>query len=335
MIHRRLLMTATVSLLLAACASQRSQHAVAPAPPLPDMAAIDRFVDGIRVRNHVPGLALAIIDGAHIKAMRTYGKRDLDPPRPLHRDTIMYGASLTKFVFASYMMQLVDEGRLDLDRPVGDYFPRPLTDYPEWSDLSDDPRWRKLTLRMLLDHSSGWANFRFFPPGGGYHPDAKLKFYYEPGTRYGYSGEGYILAQRILETGLGIEPGADMRRRLFQPLGMLHTSMTWQPRFASDFAAGYDQEGNRRGHELQDNVRAAGSMDTTLADYARFVSAWLRGKVVSASARQEMLQCADPGHFNAQVPAAGSGHRSCATPGLAWLRASASCAGAVPGAWPS
>lgn len=290
MIRIRYLLAVLTALMLPACAMQPARHLPAPAPALPDTASIDRFVDAVRVQNHAPGLALAIIDHGRISAIRTYGNRALDPQRPLHPDTVMYGASLTKFVFATYVMQLAGEGKLDLDRPVGEYFPKPLTDYPEWRDLAGDPRWHDLTLRRILDHSTGWANYRFFPPEGGYRPHARLKFYYDPGSRYGYSGEGYILAQRVLELGLGIEPGAAMQKRLFTPLGMTRTSMTWQPRFASDFAIGYDTSGKRRGHDMQDNVRAAGSMDTTISDYARFVSAWLRGALISRAAREEMLR---------------------------------------------
>jgi CubicO group peptidase (beta-lactamase class C family) len=258
---------------------------------LPDVAAIDRYVDALRDQLRVPGLALAIIDQGEVKAIRIYGNRKLEPPAPLNNDTVMYGASLTKFVFATYVMKLVDQGLLDLDKPVGEYFPKPLPEYEEWSDLAGDPRWRKLTLPNLLDHTSGWANYRFFPfpPERGYVPDAKLKFYYDPGQRYGYSGEGYILAQRVIEVGLKRDLTEDMKRLVFAPLGMKRTSMSWQDEFEPNFDTGYGVDGRNMDHDRQDNARAAGSMDTTIRDFAEFVAAYMRGDLISARARKEML----------------------------------------------
>lgn len=280
---------------LAACAREAHSPTRTPAiaPSLPDQAAIDRYVDGLRRQHAVPGLALAIVDHGRVTAVRTYGQRRLDPATPLDRDTVMYGASLTKFVFATYVMKLVDQGLLDLDTPVADYFPKPLPEYEEWADLKGDPRWRRLTLRMLLDHTSGWANFRFFPypaPPSGIDRDGKLKFYYDPGTRYGYSGEGYILAQRVVEQALHRDLAKDMQRQVFGPLGMTRTSMIWRNDFAPNYAVGYRADGSKVGHNMQDNARAAGSMDTTIADYARFVAAYMRGDLLSASSRAEMLR---------------------------------------------
>ena len=77
----------------------------------------------------------------------------------------MYGASLTKAVFAYTVMQLVEEGRIDLDRPIADYLPKPLPEYGNldaygnWGDLAGDERWRRITPRILLTHSAGFANF--------------------------------------------------------------------------------------------------------------------------------------------------------------------------------
>ena len=88
----------------------------------------------------------------------------------------MYGASLTKAVFAYTVLQLVDEGRIGLDVPIDRYLDKPLPDYTEaavedkyarWSDLAGDERWRKLTPRILLTHSAGFANFGFLEPDGG------------------------------------------------------------------------------------------------------------------------------------------------------------------------
>lgn len=86
---------------------------------------------------------------------------------PLTVDEVMYGASLTKAVVGYHLMQLVDAGRFDLDRPLAEYLAKPLPDYgdvegyADWSPLADDPRWRTVTGRHALTHSVGFSNFGF------------------------------------------------------------------------------------------------------------------------------------------------------------------------------
>jgi CubicO group peptidase (beta-lactamase class C family) len=133
-----------------------------------------------------------------------------------------YGASLTKAAFAYMVMQLVDEGRLELDAPIARYLPKPLPQYPKYADLASDARWERLTPRMLLSHTSGFPNFRFL------NPDGKLDFKFDPGTRYAYSGEGINLLQFVLEAGLGLKVGQEMQRRVFDRFDMKRTSMVWR-----------------------------------------------------------------------------------------------------------
>ena len=262
------------------------------APAIPDSADIDAEARRLMEAHNLPGLALAVVDKGEVVFMETYGARILDPLLPLEADTVMYGASLTKFVFANFLMQQVEQRKLDLDVPLATYFPKPLPDYEEWADLADQPQWQDLTLQHVLMHTTGWANYRFFPPetNYAYTPGAKLRFFYEPGERYGYSGEAFILAQRVLEEYLGMDVAKEMDNALFEPLGMSRTSMIWQEAFADNFARGYDVDGNNLGHNLQDNARAAGSMDTTLQDYTAFVTAFLAGDVVSPETRDAMLE---------------------------------------------
>jgi CubicO group peptidase (beta-lactamase class C family) len=180
----------------------------------------------------------------------------------------MYGASLTKFVFAYVVMQLVDEGKLDLDRSIGAYLPMPLPEYPFYRALTGDDRWRALTPRNLLSHTSGPANFAFL------EPDEKMRLHFEPGSRYAYSGEGIILLQFVLETGFG----------------MTRTSMTWRADFAANLADGYRSDGAFEAHDKRSRPRAAGSMDTTIADFARFLAGFARGDGLSARSRAEMIR---------------------------------------------
>lgn len=251
--------------------------------------ALDAHVRRAMAATGAKGLAVAIVNDGKVTHVNSWGVRNRAGD-PLRTDTIMYGASLTKTAFAYTVMQLAEEGVIGLDTSIAEYLDRPLPDYPDeekygpWSNLKGDERWRKLTPRMLLTHSSGFANFAFL------EPDGRLRFHFEPGTRYAYSGEGLILLQFVLERGLGLDVGAEMQRRVFDRFGMPNTSMIWRPDFARNLADGWDEQGRIEPHDERSKVRAAGSMDTTIADFARFAAAFIRGDGISRASRADMLR---------------------------------------------
>lgn len=246
--------------------------------------AIDATVRNLMATEQVPGLGVALIRDGRVTFVKAYGLRNVERKLPLTAETVMYGASLTKATFAYFVMQLVDEGRLDLDKPIASYLPEPLPEYRRYRDLAGDERWRKLTMRILLSHTTGFANFRFI------EPDRKLRFHRAPGERYGYSGEGLLLAQFVLETGLKLDVGAEMQRRIFDAFGMKRSAMTWREDFAANFAEGYTQDLNLEPHRRWDEVGAAGSLDTTLNDWSKFLAVVVRGEGLSAKSKAEMIR---------------------------------------------
>ncbi|MEW6761438.1 MAG: serine hydrolase domain-containing protein [Pseudomonadota bacterium] len=264
--------------LLSACAA---------APPAARIVP-DEEVRRLMASEGVEGLALAVIDQGQVSSVRTWGRRNVEKNLPLQPHTIMYGASLTKPAFAYMLMQLVDEGKLDLDAPLATLLPQPLPAYDkkpyDFSDLAGDERWRKLTPRILLTHSSGFANFRWV------EPDKKLRFHFDPGARYGYSAEGMTILQLIVERGLGLETEQEMQRRVFQRFGMKNTSMLWRADFANNLADGYTVEGKMIPHDDRSRPSAAGSMDTTIEDQARLWAGIVRGEGVSAASRAAMVK---------------------------------------------
>src|SRR4051794_788601 len=135
-------------------------------------AGIAKTVHGLMAAGDVKGLGGAIVRDGRVVYRGAFGLRNVAEHLPLDPDTIMYGASLTKPTFAYTNKQPVDEGRVDLDRPIAAYLPKPLPAYARYAGLAGDERWRRLTLRILLDHSSGFANFGFL------EPDEKLRFHW-------------------------------------------------------------------------------------------------------------------------------------------------------------
>ena len=264
---------------------------------IPNGAAIDAEVSRIMTQTHAKGMAVAVIDRGEVGYVHAYGIRNAKGD-PLTTDTVMYGASLTKTVFAYAVLQLVDQGKLnldtlikdDLDNPLPSYGPDPVfpNKYGPYKDLANDPRWEKITPRMCLTHSTGFNNFWFI------EPDQKLRIHFNPGTRFSYSGEGLILLQFVIEhgrkaRGLGLDVG-DLTKAIFDRLGMTRTSLVWRDEFAGDLADGWNDQGQPQEHDRRSKARAAGSMDTTISDMSKFVAALVRGNGLSAASRAEMTK---------------------------------------------
>jgi len=259
-------------------------------PPVPSPARIDAEAKRLMQVAHARGMAVAVVDGGKVVHVAAYGERNA-AGEPLQTDTVMYAASLTKMAFGHLVAQLAQDRVIDLDASITSALDRPLPDYPaepkkyaDYTVLAGDERWRRLTPRLLLNHGSGFANFAFL------EPDGKLKFHFDPGSRYGYSGEGLILLQFVLERGLGQDVGTLMQQRVFDRFGMPRTSMIWREDFATNLADGWTAEGTAEPHDERGRVRAAGSMDTTIADMGNFAAGYVSGQGLSATTRHELVR---------------------------------------------
>jgi len=267
------------------------------AQTIPGNSAIDAKIHTLMTQTHANGMAVAIIDHGKISYVQAYGIRN---PKndPLTINTVMYGASLTKTVFAYTVLQLVDQGKLKLDLPIKDDLDQPLPAYPPdpvfpdkygpYKDLANDPRWEKITPRMCLTHSTGLHNFAFV------EPDHKMRMHFDPGARYSYSGEGLILLQFVIEQGkksqgLGLDLD-DLTKANFDHLEMPNTSLVWRKDFAANVADGWNDQGQPQPHNQRSKVRVAGSMDTTISDMANFAAALVRGDGLSPASRAEMTK---------------------------------------------
>ena len=244
---------------------------------------IDTTVMRLMQDAEVTGVGITVINHGKLVLEKTYGFRDKERGLPLTEDSVMTGASFTKAVFAYLVMKLVDEGRLDLDRPVEQYLPKPLPEYPAYADLATDQRYKRITARMLLSHTSGFPNFR------SSNTDGKLNINFDPGSKFAYSGEGIKLLQFIVETTTGHSTQELMQEQIFRPLGMSRTSMLTEARFEDDYANAYDEWGRSLGHQNRKTASAAGSMQTTLRDMTRFLQAVMDGAGLKKSTRERML----------------------------------------------
>ncbi|HSJ69265.1 MAG TPA: serine hydrolase domain-containing protein, partial [Anditalea sp.] len=264
---------------------------------------IDNTVNSLMSVANVTGLSLAILNDNVTVYQQSYGLANVESMEPMSSSTVLYGASFSKAVFAYLSLLLVQDGKLDLDRPLYRYLKNDLPKYKAYEDLADDDRWKIITPRMCLSHTTGFQNWRFLNARSGeFDRNGKLAIHFTPGTKYAYSGEGIALLQMVIEeiTGKGLEELA--RERIFQPLGMKNSSYIWQQRFEENYALGYDETEKPLGKKKRKSAGAAGSLETTLEDYTKFIAHMMQGSTLDSKLYEEMISPQIRIHSKHQFP---------------------------------
>jgi CubicO group peptidase (beta-lactamase class C family) len=251
----------------------------------------------------VMGMGIAVLNGNKPVYIKTFGMKNSRSKELLDTATVMYAASLAKAVFAFTVMHLVQDGKIDLDKPLYQYLDKPLPEYDNYKDLAGDDRWKLITARMCLSHTIGFPNWRFLTAHtADYDKNGKLAIYFTPGSRYAYSGEGIALLQLVVEKITGENLQQLAAEKIFIPAGMTRTAYVWQPAFNDNYAEGHDG----RGHVLPMNKRtipnAAGSMVTTVADYTKFVAYVMQGKGLNKKTSDLMISPQLRIHSKVQFP---------------------------------
>jgi CubicO group peptidase (beta-lactamase class C family) len=243
-----------------------------------DAGAADALVAWLLAEHRLRAISVAVVQDGRTAYSGVAG--EVARGRPADATTVFRAASLSKPVFAYLVLRLVDEGVLGLDSPVADVLPRPLATYEHYRDLAADPRSRALTVRRILSQQSGLPNW---------HRRGPVPLLAEPGTRFGYSGEGYALLQLAIEERTGRTVADLAREKVFGPLGMANTSYLWEPRFDGRFAVDLQSELGPLIQLTRERAVVAGSLISNAADYARFLLAVLEGRGLSAATRDAML----------------------------------------------
>lgn len=251
------------------------------------IADADAFARKTLTEAHVTGAQIAVLNHGQLVWSAAYGLRRKDPPLPMDQGTTTWAASITKSVFATYVMSLVERHEFNLDQPISTQLDKPLNEYEPYketaADLVHDPEWPSVTPRMLLSHSSGLANFAFI------EPDKRMHLRFKPGSQFLYSGEGINLVQFVIEQKFHKPLDQLMQQAIFDPLGMTRTGIIYRTEFAADVADRYDLNEKFRSQTKRFPARGAGSMTTSAGDLAKFTSALLDDKVIKSSTRSKML----------------------------------------------
>lgn len=190
-------------------------------PPDALLADLPRLMQALGV----PGVGIAVVEDGALHWSQCTGIANAQDGTPVGEDTVFEVASLSKPVFAYLVLQLVDRGDLDLDRPLADYH-RP--DY-----LGDSPWLAKITARDVLRHSTGLPNWRGDPAREKLEPAAA------PGTRIDYSGEAIFWLQLVVERITGESLDRTVQRLLFGPAGMRDSTYAWDPAVAARSVYGH------------------------------------------------------------------------------------------------
>ncbi|RAJ95860.1 CubicO group peptidase (beta-lactamase class C family) [Larkinella arboricola] len=240
-----------------------------------DSRSLDRYIVQLMDSAHVPGLSLALIDRNQIVYSQGYGLTKADSTQRVTAETVFDAASLSKPVFAYAVLQLVEEKVLDLDKPLYHYLPYP--------DVADDERYKLITARMVLSHRSGFPNWR------KNRRSRQLPMIGTPGERFGYSGEGFVYLQKVVEKITGKPVNELLTERVFRPLGMTRSSYVWRNDFDSDFAQPHGESGEPEAKWKPVGANMAYSLQTTAPDYARFVLAILNAQGLQPATVRQML----------------------------------------------
>jgi CubicO group peptidase (beta-lactamase class C family) len=249
------------------------------------IANLEKVVPELMKKANVPGLSIAVIRDGEILWCGAFGIKNSHAGEPVTEDTIFEAASLTKPFFAYLAMMMVEKGELDLDKPLLEYIPKEDIEiglgHPLDLEGFRKDWFEKITARMVLSHSSG------LPHGERGKP---FPIFFEPGTKYRYSADGYYYLQKVIEHLKGEPLEEIMRKMVIEPLKMSDSSMVWQERYEKMAAVGHnifsETDGNFR---KRTEAHAGASLYTTARDYAQFVMAMINDVGLKDETIKEML----------------------------------------------
>ncbi|MET7682536.1 serine hydrolase domain-containing protein [Streptomyces sp. NPDC005423] len=238
-----------------------------------------------------PGVIVVLRDGDRQRVVRA-GVADLATGRPIDPDDHTRTASTSKAFSGAVALRLVRDHRLGLDDTIGRRLPR----LPH--------AWRSVTLRQLLQHTSGLPDFSASPrfvsivkadPHHRFDSRRLLDFVageplgFRPGTRYHYSNSDNIAVALMAEAATGQRYEELLRRYVYRPLGLRDTSLPQGYKMPRPYMHGYDVSGSGRPQDVSEalgvsGVWASGGIISTPRDLTRFIAGYASGALTSPAA---------------------------------------------------
>lgn len=221
---------------------------------------IDKFIGYQMDSLGIPALSITIIQDEKVVYYKADGIKN-EKKEPVGTNTIFEGASTTKPVFAYAVHKLSKRGLIDLDTPLYQYYP--------YDDINHDDRYKSITARMVLSHTTGFPSWR----GSG---GSELAINFEPGTKYSYSGEGFEYLQLVVSHITGKKIGEVMADEVFNPLSMSNSFLVKNQYVQDHLADGLkdNKEWGKNGIWQRPNM--AYSLCTEAKDYSKFLIQLMR-----------------------------------------------------------
>ncbi len=241
--------------------------------------SLEAFLEARMLALKVPGISLAIINDGEVVYHTTKGYADIEDKKKITNKTIFEGASLSKPLFAYFVMGFVEEGRLDLDKPLYKYLP--------YEDIANDEQYKKITGRMVLAHTTGFPNWR------SDHKENKLFIKFEPGTAFNYSGEGYQYLTKVLKHILDTDDSGleeIYQERIAIPLDLKYTKYIQDGYNLENKATGY--KGKERVKEGDDpsEFGSAYSIHSESLDFSKWLIALLEHKGLTKESYDQLFE---------------------------------------------
>jgi CubicO group peptidase (beta-lactamase class C family) len=268
------------------------------------------------------GLAVAVINGSGIAWFHGHGIADVAAETPITEDTVFRIGSITKTFTAIAVMQLWEQGLVDLDASANDYL-RTFRLVPVKQTM------RPATVRHLLTHTAGVGYWRrlsdLLQPGVGSGVRARrsgappLAHYYrrglpvevEPGTKWAYSNHGFAALGQIVEDVSGQPLDRYLRDRIFDPLGMQHSDLVRSKRIQPHLATGYvlRSQGLKPVADREVPTPGGGAMYSSTRDIARYIAALLSAEDGGSVLKPETVATMFQPHFqpDPRLPGMGLG----------------------------
>lgn len=238
---------------------------------------LERELPQLLTKYKIPAASISIIENAQVEWIGTFENERIVDQSKIDKDTLFQVASISKSVTALGIMKLVEQGKIELDAPIDKYVTR-------WKIPKSIYDIKQVTVRRLLSHTSGFSN------GGGYQGYSPYKslpsieeslngiegkakpveLICEPGTKYIYSGGGYVLLQLLIEEVTGIDFNEYMKIHVLKPAHMTDSSFQWEESMHSRTAKAYDKDLNQIPNYLYVEEAAAG-LYTTIDDISQFL----------------------------------------------------------------
>lgn len=246
---------------------------------------LDKEIKKAIKTTNMQGISIAIINKNEMVYHKVFGVANSVTKEPITNQSIFEGASLSKPIFAYFVMKMVENGTLELDKPLYKYLPHPGI-APE-----SEEDYKLITARMVLAHQTGFPNHANNKP---------ITLAFKPGTDFMYSGEAYQYLAAIIgiKMGVGIKEGLNQlfQKEVTQPLQMEHTTFVWDDYLEKHKVWGHDNEGhptqNRPGEGRWNGktFNAFSSVHSEAADYVKFIMAMLKREGLENTTFDDMLK---------------------------------------------